>query len=134
MTGAPGSAGADRARAAGALASLVAPLAGWVTGAALVAAASQRVQEGDERAEDMHTNSANDRTRSANDDQAEHLKGAAAGHREAGRAPVDAETESDPDGPEVPLTVKLKPDTSPGPSAGVSSQGTKLGEGVHVRE
>ena len=137
MTGAPAPAGADPARAAGALASLVAPLAGLVTGAALAAAASQRDQEDNERSEDKHTDGGDDPTCTADDDgahdQAEHLKGAAAGHREAGRAPVDVETESDPNGPEAPLTVKLNLDTSPGPSAGMSPQDTRLGEGVHVR-
>jgi hypothetical protein len=34
---------------------------------------------------------------------------------------------------QAPMTVKLNPDTSPEPSAGMSPQDTKLGEGVHVR-
>lgn len=36
-------------------------------------------------------------------------------------------------GSDAVLAVKLNPDTSPGPSAGMSPQDTKLGEGVHVR-
>ena len=46
---------------------------------------------------------------------------------------VGVQTDSDLNGPQTPLTVKLNPDTSPGPSAGMSPQDTKLGEGVHVR-
>ena len=65
--------------------------------------------------------------------QAEHPQGAGAAPGETGRAPVGAETDSDPDGPQAPVTVRLNPDTSPGPSAGMSPQDTKLGEGVHVR-
>jgi hypothetical protein len=34
---------------------------------------------------------------------------------------------------QAPVTVTLNPDTSPEPSAGMSPQDTKLGEGVHVR-
>ena len=107
------------------------------------AAASHRNQTEDERAEDKHTDDEDERTDRGDDatenpddeahDKAEHPEGAAAGHGEAGRAPVGAETDSDPDGPQAPVTVKLNPDTSPGPSAGMSPQDTKLGEGVHVR-
>ena len=137
--------GADPAVAAGALASLVGPLASLVTGAALAAAASQRAQSDDERAEDKHGDDEDDRPHRGDDpppdnpddreahEQAEHPQGATAGHGEFGRAPVGAEIDSDSYVPQAPVTVKSNPDTSPGPSAGMSPQDTKLGEGVHVR-
>ena len=90
--------------------------------AVLAAAASQRNQSDDERAEDKHTDDEDDRPDRADDaietphdeahDQAEHLEGAAAGHGETARAPVGVQIDSDPAAPQAPLTVKLNPDTS----------------------
>jgi EspA/EspE family len=125
--------------AAAPLGALISQLTGLITSAVLLAAqqaaaSAQAGQpevatdhpDGDERPSDKEDDE------DKKDERAEDAS-AAAGGGHAERAPVERETDSERDRPHAPLAVRLGPDTSPGPPAGMSPQNMNKGDEIDVR-
>lgn len=104
--------------AAAPFATLIGPLAGLLNAAAALTAAENAASAAlDSQADGDGRLEGDD-----GDDESENASDAAAGSGTGGRAPVAGAADSPGGRPPTPVTIKLNPGISPGPSAGMSAQ------------
>jgi hypothetical protein len=118
---------------------LISQLTELITSAALLATqqAAASAQTGQSEVATDHPDG-DERPADKGDDEDKKDEGAedapaAAGGGRTERAPVESETDSGRDRPHAPVAVRLGPDTSPAPPAGMSPQDTNKGAEIDVR-
>lgn len=122
MAGEPTALDTARVAAAGPLGALISPLAGLLTGAAL--AVGRRASSAQRDQPDGGEESTDSEPEDEKDEKPEDASATATGGGTE-RAPIHGEIDSEPDRTQAPMTVRLGPDTAPGPPAGMSPQDTK---------